>query len=122
MCSCVCKYAHIHMHVPVSTAISLAWSHEVNPGCFHQLQLREGRLGQTSDACVGATAPEQDGLRPERMQELVRQEVGGEEEGEEGAEAASSPCASWWILSQPWRGIARDGLWSRRACVSCGFG
>lgn len=52
MCACVC----VSMHVS-STATSLAWSHEVNPGGFHQFWLREGCLGQTSAVCVGAAGP-----------------------------------------------------------------
>lgn len=102
MLMCVCKYACVCMHVQVSTAISLAWSHEVNPGGFHQFRLREGCLGQTSAVCADAAAPELEALQPEGAEGPAQQEVvvvvGGEGEGEEEAEVASPPCVSCWIL------------------------
>lgn len=76
MCLCVrvyvCKYACICMHFQVFTATSLAWSHEVNPGGFHWLQLRERYPGQTSAVCVDVAAPEQEALQPERAEGLAR--------------------------------------------------
>lgn len=58
------------MLVQVSTAASLAWSHEVNPGGLHQFWLREGCLGQTSAVCVDVAAPEPEALQPECMEWL----------------------------------------------------
>lgn len=120
MCLCVC--VSMHVYVCISTATSLAWSHEVNPGGFHQVRAREGCPGQTSAVCVDAAAPEREALQPEREVGPVPWEVGGEEEGEEEVEVASPPCASCWTLLRPWRGVACDGPWSRYACVSGGFG
>lgn len=80
MCVCVCKYAWVCMHVQVSTATSLAWSHEVNPGGFHQFRLGEGCLGRTSGVYVDAPAPEAEALQADvkvHVKVPARWEVGG---------------------------------------------
>lgn len=69
LCVCVCKYACRRMHFQDSTATSLAWSHEVNPGGCHQFQLSEGYPGQTSAVCVDAAAPGWEALQPEHEEE-----------------------------------------------------
>lgn len=95
------------MYFQVSTATSLALSHEVNPGGQeHQFWLKEGYLGQTSAVCVNVDAAEWEPLQAECAQGLALWEAGGEEEGEEEVEVASPPCASCWTL---WRRLGCDG-------------
>lgn len=115
---------HVYLCISqFSTATSLAWSHEVNPGGQGlQFRLRERCLGQTSAACVDAAAPEREAPQAERVTGPGLWEEGGEGEGEEEAEVASPPCVSCWTLPRPWRGGECDGPWSRSVRVSGGFG
>lgn len=110
------------MHFHISTATSLALSHEVNPGVQeHQFCLSKENPGPTSAACVflAAAAAEQAALWPGCVKGVALSEADGEGVAAEEVEVASPPCVNCWSLGMR---AACDCASSLCDCASGVFG
>lgn len=108
------------MHFHISTATSLALSHEVNRGGQeHQFWLWEGNLGPTSAACEFLAAAEQVALWPGRVKGVALSEADGEGVVVEEVEVASPPCVN---CSSLWMRAGCDCALNLCDCASGEFG
>lgn len=122
---CMSMRVCVNMHVSkcifhISTATSLALSHEVNPGVQeHQFCLSEENPGLTSAACGFLAAAERAALWPGRAKGVALSEADGEGVVGEEAGVASPPCVN---CSSPWMRAGCDCALSLCDCASGVFG
>lgn len=104
------------MHLYISTATSLALSHEVNPGVQEfQFWLSEENPGPTSAACVFLAAAEQAALWPGRVKGVALSEADGEGVVAEEAAVASPLCVNCLSL---WMRVGCDCALNLCDCAS----